>query len=241
MNPFTLFPAVIKVIKQMDSFNKNIPALDRARETGDYKTESELILKYSKDWAERSSRELGVSYEISGEENIPESGPIMVYANHQGLADILALLYLFRNHFQLGFVAKEEWRKFKPLAKAIKYTRSIFLSRNNPRAALSAISECSDLLNNGFSIAIFPEGTRSKGHEMGNFKPGAFKFAEKGKVPILPVTLDGSYKMYEEKKSFRYNQSIKIKVHPLVHFEKMDKHQRKKAAIQIEQTIRDGL
>ncbi|MDO4975338.1 MAG: lysophospholipid acyltransferase family protein, partial [Alphaproteobacteria bacterium] len=221
--------------------NKNIPALDNARGTSDFKTERELILKYSKDWAERSSRELEVSYEITGEENIPKNGPIMVYANHQGLADILALLYLFRNHFQLGFVAKEEWRKFKPLAKAIKYTRSIFLSRNNPKAALGAISECTDLLSKGFSIAIFPEGTRSKGHEMGEFKAGAFKFAEKGKVPILPITLDGSYKMYEEKKSFRYNQTIKIKVHPLVHFEKMDRIQRKNASIEIENTIRSSL
>lgn len=241
MNPFTLFPAVIKVYRQMNDFNKNISKFDEIRKCGDFAVERDLILKYSKDWAERASKELGVTYKIEGEDNIPASGPIMVYANHQGLADILALLYLFRNHFQLGFVAKDEWRKLKPLARAIEYTRSIFLVRKSPRDAIRSISECSDLLSKGFSIAIFPEGTRSKSHKMGEFKSGSFKFAEKGNVPILPITVDGSYKMYEETGSFKYNQTIKIKVHPLVHIEKMDKNQQKSAAQQIEKTIRDAL
>jgi len=59
-------------------------------------------------------------------------------------------------------------------------------------------------------------------------------------VPILPVTLDGGYKLYEEKGSFRPCH-VKIKVHPVVHIEEMDKHRQKETAAQIEQTIWDGL
>ena len=112
----------------------------------------------------------------------------------------------------------------KVLRDAIILTRSIFLDRGNPRAAVKAVGEVKDLLDKGFNMAIFPEGTRSQGHEMGEFKPGAFKFAEKGKVPVLPMTLDGSYKLFEEKGSYQPCH-IKITIHPLVHLEEMSKEE----------------
>ncbi len=43
-------------------------------------------------------------------------------------------------------------------------------------------------------MVVFPEGTRSKGEQIGEFKAGSFKLATKSKVPIVPVTIDGSYK-----------------------------------------------
>ena len=52
-------------------------------------------------------------------------------------------------------------------------------------------------MKNGHSIVIFPEGTRSKGGEVGEFKAGSFHLAVKSGVAILPVTLDGTYKMFE--------------------------------------------
>ena len=75
---------------------------------------------------------------------------------------------------------------------------------------------------------------------MAEFKGGAFKFAEKAKVPILPVTLDGGYKLLEEKGTYQ-PAHVKITVHPLVHIEEMDKHQQKEAAAEIEATIRSAL
>ena len=164
----------------------------------------------------------------------------MVYSNHQSLADIFALIYLFRDRCQMGYVAKEEWRKYKIIANAILYTRSVFLTRGDSREAIKTIKEATELLKQGFNLVIFPEGTRSKSHEMAEFKGGAFKFAEKGKVPILPVTLDGGYKLLEEKGTYQ-PAHVKITVHPLVHIEEMDKHQQKEAAAEIEATIRSAL
>lgn len=241
MNIFKSGPVLLKIFGTARKYNSNIPEFKRLREAGDIEGEQALIFGASGKWAEDATRILKLNYEIVGEENIPEKGPIMVYANHQGLADILAIYYLFRNHFQIGFVAKNEWRKLKPLADAIEYTRSIFLIRENPKEALKAIGECKDLLAQGFSMAIFPEGTRSQSHEMGEFKPGSFKFAEKGNVPILPISLDGSYKLFEETGNYKPDQTIKIKVHPLVHYEEMDRKQKKEAAFQIEQIIKGGL
>ena len=89
-------------------------------------------------------------------------------------------------------------------------------------------------------MVIFPEGHRSKCHEMRDFKPGAFKFAEKAGVPILPVTLDGSYHLIEEKGTYQPTH-IRITCHPLVHIENMSKHEQKEAQAAIEETIRSAL
>ena len=241
MNIFTTVPALLKVWGTCRKYNKNIPEFKRLREIGDVVAEQDLILKESGIWAEETSKILGINYEIVGEENIPHEGPVFVYANHQSLADILAIYYLFRNHFQIGFISKDEWRKLGPLASAIEYTRSLFLVRDSSREAIKLIGEAKELLAQGFSLAIFPEGTRSQRHEMGEFKTASFKFAEKGNVPILPITLDGGYKVFEETGSFKTGQTIKIIVHPLFHIEAMDKSEKKIAYQKIEEKIRQGL
>ncbi len=240
MNPFTSIPALLKVYFEAKKYNANIPTFNRLRQEGKIEEERALIQKEQKRWVEAISAKLGITYEIIGEENIPKQGPIMIYSNHQSFADIFAALYLMRNHFQIGFVAKDEWRKIKSLADAIEYTRSVFLVRGSGREAIAAIKDATQYLKDGFSLVIYPEGTRSKSGKMSDFKPGAFKFAQRGKVPILPITVDGGYKMYEETGSF-HPCHIKITVHPLVHFEEMDKRQQTQAATQIEETIKSAL
>ena len=240
MNPFTTIPRLLTIVFGARKYNSHIPEIERLRAAGDIEGEKELIRLGQKEFIEYAAPKVGITFEVTGEENIPAEGPFMVYSNHQSYADILSLIYLFRNHCQMGYVAKEEWRKIKILADAILYTRSVFLTRGDGREAIKTIREATDLLNMGFNLVIFPEGTRSQCHEMGPFKAGAFKFAEKGKVPILPVTLDGGYKLFEEKHTYQ-PAHVKITVHPLVHIEEMDKHAQKEAAAEIEAAIRSAL
>ena len=241
MNLFTAVPALIRVYGPMRKYNSNIPKFKDLRESGDIRAEQELILEKSAIWSEETAKVIGLNIEIEGEENMPDAGPLMIYSNHQGLGDILAIYYLCRNHFQIGFISKDEWRKLGPLAKAIEYTRSVFLVRGSGRDALKTINETSELLKQGFNLAIFPEGTRSRGHEMGEFKSAAFKFAEKAGVPILPVTLDGSYKIFEIDNNYHPNQTMKVTVHPLVHIETMSRDERKAAYKEIEASIKSSL
>ena len=241
LNPFTSVPKLLSFYFAADSYKKYIPEIERLRAAGDIEGEKEAIRKGQKAVIERMAPKLGLTFEVTGEENIPDNDTTyMVYANHQSLADVLAMIWLFKDRRQMGYVAKEEWRKYKVLHNAIEYTRSVFLKRGDAREAVKSLKEVTDLLKKGFALVIFPEGTRSQCHEMGEFKAGAFKFAEKGKVPILPVTIDGGYKLYEEKKTYQ-PAHVKITVHPLVHIEEMDKHEQKEAAAQIEATIRSAL
>ena len=240
MNPFTTIPKLAQGYAAAKKYNSLARQLDALRNVGDFEGERELIRKGQKLFAETIVDKLNITIDVKGEENIPSEGAFMVYSNHQGFADIPAICYAFRNHCQMGFVSKEEWRKYKVLRDAIIYTRSIFLDRGNPRAAIKALSEVKELLDMGFNMSIFPEGTRSKGPEMGEFKAGSFKFAEKAKVPVLPLTLNGSYKLFEEKGTYQPCH-IDITIHPLVHLEQMDKHQQKEAAEEIEKTIKSAL
>ena len=240
MNPFTTLPKLFDVFVGGSRYNKNIPLIEKLRAEGRIEEEKEVVRQGQKKFIEWISPRLKVTYEVTGEENIPEHGPFMAYCNHQSYADVFATLWLFRNHCQIGYVAKEEWRKIKTLANAILYTRSIFLIRGNAKEAIRAIQEAKEILDLGFNLVIFPEGTRSQRHEMAEFKSGAFKFAEKAKVPILPVTLDGGYKLLEEKGTYQPCH-IKITVHPLVHIEEMSKAEQKEAASKIEETIRSAL
>lgn len=239
MNPFTTIPKFLSGYRAAKKYTGMAPEFEKLRKEGRYEDERELIRKGQKEFSETISDKLKLKIEVTGEENIPDV-PFMLYSNHQSFADIPAICYALRNHCQIGFVSKAEWKKYKILRDAINYTRSVFLDRGNPREAVKVIAETKDLLDKGFNMAIFPEGTRSKGHEMGEFKHGAFKFAEKAKVPVLPVTLDGGYKLFEEKGTYQ-PCTIKITIHPAVHLEEMDKTQQKEVPQQVEDTIKSAL
>ncbi len=242
INIFTTVPKFIQGYFETKKFTALVPEFQRLQAEGKVDEEKELIHFGQKRWIENISKKLGMTFEVTGEENLPTEAdmPFMIYSNHQGFADIPATLWLMKDIGQVGYVAKDEWRKYKILNDAISYTRSIFLVRDNPREAIRALSEAKTITDNGFNLVVFPEGTRSQRHEMGEFKAGAFKFAEKCGVPILPVTIDGTYKFFEEKGNWQ-PCTIRLTVHPMVHIEKMDKEAQKQAVKDIEATIRSAL
>ncbi len=240
MGIFKTIWAVATVNSEFNRYNKNIPAFDALRAAGDDEGERALILEKSQDFAQAISSKLGISYEFYGLENIPEDGAFLLVANHQSFADVLAIYYVM-DKYPIGFIAKSEFRSWKSLAKCIAYTRSIFIERGNGRQAVQILKDAADLFKRGYRLAIFPEGHRSKGHDMKEFKPGSLKFAQKGKVPILPVSIDGGYKVFEIDNNFHTPTRMKLKFHPLVHIEEMSRSEQTEAFKQVEQTIRDGL
>ena len=242
MNIFKTGPRFIRGYIETLRYTSIKKKVNKLRKAGDIQGEKDLIHVSQKRWVESLTKILGLTYEVYGEENIPapEDGPFMIYSNHQSFADICATLWLMKDHGMLGYVSKEEWRKYPILADVVEYSRSVYLIRNNPKEAVRTLGEAKKILDLGFNLCIFPEGTRSRKHEMGEFKAGAFKFAEKAGVPILPVTIDGTYHFFEEHGTWN-PAHIRITAHPLVHIEKMDKREQKAAHAHIEESIRSAL
>jgi 1-acyl-sn-glycerol-3-phosphate acyltransferase len=99
---------------------------------------------------------------------------------------------------QFGFVAKDELTKVPVFAKWIVRIRSLMLLRDDPRVALKVFAEGEDMLQRGFSLVIFPEGTRAKGQGMKPFAKGSLRLALRSGVPIVPVATKGSWECFEQ-------------------------------------------
>ena len=139
----------------------------------------------------------GCEPEIRGLDNIPD-GPVLFAGNHQGYCEIVMLLVTLRP--LPCIVAKKELLKIPVIASWMKLFRVVFMDRSSLRAGLKCIEDQQDQLQHGNSALIFPEGTRSKGPNMGQFRNGAFKSAIKANVPVVPFAVEGTYKVFEERK-----------------------------------------
>lgn len=114
----------------------------------------------------------------------------VVVANHQSNMDIPLLLgYLPK---EIGFLAKKEMENWPIIGMWMKNIQCIFLNRKDPREGIKSIKEGIEKIKNGYSVVVFPEGTRSETGEIGEFKKGTFKLASDSGVIILPITIKGT-------------------------------------------------
>src|SRR5207253_11158546 len=72
------------------------------------------------------------------------------------------------------------------------------VDRENARSALANVRRAVDKLQAGYSIVVFPEGTRSKDGMLQDFKSGGFKIALRAGVPIIPVTIIGTHRVLKK-------------------------------------------
>jgi 1-acyl-sn-glycerol-3-phosphate acyltransferase len=174
-------------------FRRGIAA---ARAAGDAEEERQDILNTTRLWGKRLSEKLRIDRRIEREAALPD-GPLLFVSNHESYADIPIFCAAIQDK-QMGFVAKKSLCKLPLFGSWIRDIRSIFIERGDARSSLKAMDEGVDLLQQGFSLVIFPEGTRSKGGPMGAFKKGSLRLAVKAAVPVVPVTHKGGWKIFEE-------------------------------------------
>lgn len=148
-------------------------------------------------WAEHFLKVLGVKVKVIGRENLPE-GECLFVSNHQGNTDFLLLMAVLKKH--LGFIAKKEMLKLRIISMWMKEMHCVFLDRKNIRESLKGINQGVENLKNGYSMVIFPEGTRSKSHKLGEFKKGSMKLATKANVLVVPIAIDNTFVVFEEEK-----------------------------------------
>lgn len=139
-----------------------------------------------------------IDFVLKGTENIPQEGPFLIYGNHQGLFDIVAIAATCDR--PIGGVFKKEIKDIPFIKQISDCTKSFAMDREDVRQSMEVIVNVIKELKQGRSYLIFPEGTRSrKGNEMLDFHAGSFKCALKAKCPVVPVALVNSYKVLDEK------------------------------------------
>ncbi len=112
-------------------------------------------------------------------------------ANHQSHFDILVLYGWLGIDFR--WVMKQELRSVMGLGAACAALGHIYIDRSDHEAAIRSINAAKERITGGISVIFFPEGTRSDDGRLRRFKKGAFRFAIDTGLPILPVTVDGTF------------------------------------------------
>jgi 1-acyl-sn-glycerol-3-phosphate acyltransferase len=146
-------------------------------------------------WSKFVMKSINVDLDVIGKENLPKDSCLFV-GNHQGYLDI-PLLYSQLGG-RIGFIAKKEMEKAPIMSDWMRELHCVFMDRDNPREAIKSINQGIEYIKQGYSMVIFPEGTRSKSDKVGEFKKGSMKLGLKGNAPIVPITICGSYKVFEQ-------------------------------------------
>lgn len=210
----------IKLLRKKDEEKSLQYAFEKAREI------SKHVLKRTK-----------TNIVLVGEENIPEGACVFI-PNHEAIFDGFVMIAFINKPF--GFIAKMEILKIPLISHWHRAIKTVFIDRDNPRDSVRVINKGVEQLKKGHSMVIFPEGTRSLCSEMGEFKKGSMKLALKAKVPIVPVTLDGTYKVLETGDTIRRN-TIKITFHKAIYTDNISKEEEKNLAANIENIVRTEL
>lgn len=127
---------------------------------------------------------LGITLETQGK--LDESCDMLIM-NHQSLLDIIVIEYIHSR--DIAWVAKKEITDLFFFGHIIKAPRMISVDRENKAGIIHLLKETKDRLDKGRPIAMFPEGTRSDGTYMGEFKPGAKIVANKYNLKVQPIIL----------------------------------------------------
>ena len=156
---------------------------------------------------------------VYGLENVDKKKSYVIVLNHQAMTDIPSLYYVPLN---FRWVSKREVFKIPFFGQFLILHGDIGINRGKATMAMEQmLREGKKWIDRGASIAVFPEGTRSKDGEIHRFKAGAFCLAKECGVEILPVVLDGTTTLVQKNRLFNWKNRITVKVLPSVSAEEV--------------------
>ncbi|MDR2631547.1 MAG: 1-acyl-sn-glycerol-3-phosphate acyltransferase [Spirochaetaceae bacterium] len=158
------------------------------------------IYKIAQGWGWLFIRLVGCKLTVTGREHIIKKGGVCFVSNHCSIFDIVLVLALVGR--PVGFIAKKELSWIPLLNLWILLIGGFFIDRKTDRKsikrAIATINAGIRRIESGGAMIIFPEGTRSRGQGLLPFRPGALKLATQAKAPIIPMTITGSYDVFEK-------------------------------------------
>ena len=186
----------------------------------------------------RAIRGGNIDLQVSGVENIPTEGGFLLYSNHQGMFDILAVAATC--DMPLGAVLKKELKDVPFLKQIISCTKSFPMDREDVRQSLTVIQNVTAEVKGGRNYLIFPEGTRSRStNDLLEFHNGSFRCAVKSKAPVVPIALVDCYKVLDQKGS----KKVSVQIHYLepIDYDQYKDMNTKELAALVRQRIEDKI
>lgn len=188
-------------------------------------------------WVHRLFRHIKLNLTVTGQENLPQNDePVVFVSNHQSYLDIpIFLSYLDKPH---ALMAKRELGKVPFLGGWMNILDCVYVGRDDIRAAAQALRDAEEIVKGGRSIVICPEGTRSMSDELGDFKAGAVRVALRTGARIVPLAIDGSYKLLEGNRYRLQGADVRLVILPQVDTKDLSKEEQKTLHKTLEDMIR---
>lgn len=190
-------------------------------------------------WAKERLLDSGATVTVFDQDRVPMDRNVLFVSNHQSDFDIAIFLALINK--PKGFIAKVEMEKVPLLRDWMRNIHCVFMDREDLKQSLETILAGIKLLKAGYSMVVFPEGTRSRTSVMGEFKAGSFKLATKSDAPIVPVTIHGSYKIMEGNGYVIKPAEVKVYIHYPIYMEMLSKEEKAELPERVWQIINEPL
>jgi 1-acyl-sn-glycerol-3-phosphate acyltransferase len=190
-------------------------------------------------WAWLLCRLALIRVRVVGRENAERGRPYIIMSNHQSHFDILA----FYGHWgrQFRWVMKKELRKVPGLGWYCAAGRHIFIDRSSREGAIRSLQSARPLLDEGISVTLFPEGTRSQTGRLQPFKKGGFMVALALGLPILPISISGSRHVLPARATRLIPGTIQVRVHPPIDVTAYGADERDRLMADVRAAIASGL
>lgn len=161
----------------------------------------------------------GSSIDIKGAENIPE-GPVLFASNHPSHMDSAVIHGFIRK--QKGFVADKDAARIPILRTWFKYMKCVFIDRKNAMLNIKSMEKGLNILKEGHSLVIYPEGRINASDKLLSFRKGCLKLAVKAGVPVVPITLVNTGGIMDRAGRSIRSASVKCIISEPVSFEHFD-------------------
>tara|TARA_R110002074_G_scaffold307471_3_gene478341 strand:+ start:124 stop:1806 length:1683 start_codon:yes stop_codon:yes gene_type:complete len=139
-------------------------------------------------FADTASALIGLDLNIKGKQHLWSHRPAVFIFNHQSKADVVVIASLLRS--DMAGVGKQEIRKLPVIGRVLEFAGVVMIDRANSASAIEAMAPLIEAMRNeGKSVVLAPEGTRSVSPRLGAFKKGAFHLAMQAGVPIVPIVI----------------------------------------------------
>ncbi|WP_025724790.1 lysophospholipid acyltransferase family protein [Acholeplasma granularum] len=176
---------------------------------------------------------------IVGMENVPKDGKLVVYTNHKSYLDpVIAIQAINR---PMSFTPKSTLFKIPILKSAMKAMNAMPVYRDDNRKTAKALIQTIKNIEQGFTMAVFPEGGRKNRDQdtVLQTRAGAFQIAVKPKADILPMTIIGNSEI-QNRAPFR-RTNIKVIIHPAIPYENYKDLSTTEIANQVVEIINSGM
>lgn len=152
-----------------------------------------------------------IPVKVNGREKLQKSTSYIFVPNHQGAFDIFLVYGFLGRNFK--WMMKKGLRRIPFVGKACESAGHIFVDRSGPKKVLKTIQQARASLTDGVSLVVFPEGARTFTGHMGYFKRGAFQLADELQLPVVPVTIDGSFEILPRTGKWIHHHRLILTIH----------------------------